>query len=88
MCDSTLHIQLCSITHTQIYLYILQTSNTTAGRFEFHAILKCILRHTTRCSLVERNEITVKPAISDIQTEDVDILTKETTFAPETVVCI
>jgi hypothetical protein len=29
------------------------------------------------------NEITVKPAISDIQTEDVDILTKETTFAPE-----
>jgi hypothetical protein len=80
--------QFCSISNTQIYLYILQISNTIVGRFEFQPVFKCILRHTTPCSLVDRNEITVKPAISDIQTEDLDILTKETSFAPETLACI
>jgi hypothetical protein len=79
--------QLCSISNTQIYLYILRNSNTIAGQFEFQPVLKCILRHTTPCSLADRNGITVKPVISDIQTEDVDTLTKETTFAPETLVC-
>ena len=74
---STLHTQLCSISNTQIYLHILQTSNMIAGRFEFQPVLNCILRHTAPCSLVDTNEITVKPAISDIQTEDVDILTEK-----------
>jgi len=80
--------QLCNISNAKIYLYILQTSNTIASRFEFQPGFKCILRHMTPCSLVDRNEIMVKPVMSDIQTEYVATLTKETTFAPETLVCI